>query len=177
MIAYGLAASGQATWYNPAWWFVNGYNKIFLRITLGASRLQEILADRFAALAYGIRNLTGGLTHLIRQAVEFNLQVDSEVKQAQDQQRGLHNLYILPAVPDTAVLDKKLSEIMARPFSPYDSHPAPQERLALIQQIKTNGFFDESQHPAWELIPNARQLQEDITREIEAKLYQRQILK
>ena len=66
---------------------------------------------------------------------------------------------------------------MARPSSPYDSHPAPQESLALIEQVKTSGFFDESQRTTWELILNAGQLQEDITREIEAKLRQREILK
>lgn len=66
---------------------------------------------------------------------------------------------------------------MARSSSPYDSHLAPQGRLALIKQVKTSGFFDERQRPAWELILNAGQLQEDITREIEAKLRQREILK
>jgi hypothetical protein len=76
-----------------------------------------------------------------------------------------------------AVLNKKLSEVMARPSSHYESHPSPQERLTLIEQIKTSGFFDESQRPAWDLIPNASQLQEDITIEIEAKLRQQEILK
>jgi Zn-dependent protease with chaperone function len=177
IIGLGLASTGQATWYNPAWWFVNGYSKIFLRITLGASRLQEILADRFAAMAYGIRNLTGGLNHLIRQAVEFDQQVGAEVKQAQAQQRGLNNLYALPPVQDTGLVNKKLAEIMARSSTPYDSHPAPQERLALIEQVKTSGFFDENQHPAWDLIPDAAMLQESITREIEANLRKRDILK
>jgi Zn-dependent protease with chaperone function len=139
--------------------------------------LQEILADRFAAMAYGIRNLTGGLNHLIRQAVEFDLQVAAEVEQARSQQRSLNNLYALPPVQDTGAIDKKITEIMARPSSPYDSHPVPQERMALIENIKTSGFFDESQHPAWELIPDASRLQETITREIEANLRQRDILK
>ncbi len=49
-MARNLAAAGLATWYNPAWWFVNLYNRIFLRITLGASRLQEILAGRLALI-------------------------------------------------------------------------------------------------------------------------------
>ena len=45
-MAYNLAVSGQARWYNPAWLFINGFHRGFLRITQGASRLQEILADR-----------------------------------------------------------------------------------------------------------------------------------
>jgi Zn-dependent protease with chaperone function len=177
MIAFGLAVSGQATWYNPAWWFVNGYNKIFLRITFGASRLQEILADRFAATAYGIHNLKNGLTHLIRQAVEFDLQVSSEINQAQAQQRGLNNLYALPPIQDRTAIDKKISEIMARPSSAYDSHPSPQERLSLIDLVPITNYFDENKRPAWELIPDSEQIQEKFTREIEAKLRQQDILK
>jgi len=49
-IAHNLASAGLTTWYNPAWWFVNIYNRIFLRITLGASPLQEMLADRLALI-------------------------------------------------------------------------------------------------------------------------------
>jgi Zn-dependent protease with chaperone function len=51
--AYGLATGGAAAWYNPAWLFVNGFHRVFLRISEGASRLQEVLADRWAAFAYG----------------------------------------------------------------------------------------------------------------------------
>ena len=31
--AYGLATGGVAKWYNPAWLFVNGFNRVFLRIS------------------------------------------------------------------------------------------------------------------------------------------------
>jgi hypothetical protein len=42
-----------ATNRNPAWWFATGFYRIFLRVSQGAARLQEILADRRAAEAYG----------------------------------------------------------------------------------------------------------------------------
>ncbi len=42
--------------YNPAWLFVAGYRRIFLRATRGARLWQEALADRSAALAYGSQN-------------------------------------------------------------------------------------------------------------------------
>jgi hypothetical protein len=51
------------------------YFRVFLRITLGASRLQEILADRYAALAYGAQNFIEGLRNVIRQSVQFDFQV------------------------------------------------------------------------------------------------------
>jgi Zn-dependent protease with chaperone function/Flp pilus assembly protein TadD len=162
-IARNLAHAGLATWYNPAWWFVNIYNRIFLRITLGASRLQEILADRFAALAYGAPNLAGGLEQLIRQDLTFAFQVDAEVKQAAEQQRGLHNMYTLPPVADTGAFEKALAENMSRPSSAYSSHPAPHDRLALIECIKTENPPAEDPRPAWDLIEHAGQFQEEAT--------------
>jgi len=62
--AVGLAERGVATWYNPAWLFLTGFNRVFLRISQGASRLQETLADRWAASAYGARYFEQGLRHL-----------------------------------------------------------------------------------------------------------------
>jgi Zn-dependent protease with chaperone function len=162
-IARNLASSGLATWYNPAWWFVNIYNRIFLRITLGASRLQEILADRFAALAYGTHNLAGGLEQLIRQDLTFAFQLDAEVKQAAEQRRGLHNLYTLPPVADAVALEKALAENMSRQSSAYTSHPAPHDRLALIECIKTEKSPDDDPRPAWDLIEHAGRLQEEAT--------------
>jgi Zn-dependent protease with chaperone function len=162
-IARNLSSSGLATWYNPAWWFVNIYNRIFLRITLGASRLQEILADRFAALAYGKHNLAGGLEQLIRQDLTFAFQVDAEVKQAAEQQRGLHNLYTLPPVPDASALEKAFAENMNRQSSAYAGHPAPHDRLALIECIKTENPPDDDPRPTWDLIEHAAQFQEEAT--------------
>jgi hypothetical protein len=39
-----------------------GEQLLFLRVTLGASCLQEILADRYAASVYGVRDFVDGLT-------------------------------------------------------------------------------------------------------------------
>jgi Zn-dependent protease with chaperone function len=169
-IARNLAYSGLATWYNPAWWFVNIYNRIFLRITLGASRLQEILADRAAALAYGAHNLSSGLEQLVRQNLTFAFQVDAEVKQAAAQQRSLQNLYALPPLEDTGPLDKALAEKMSRQSSAYDSHPAPHDRLALIARIKAEDTVNDDPRPAWDLIEHAGQFQQEATALLEKKL-------
>jgi len=175
-IARNLAHAGLATWYNPAWWFVNIYNRIFLRITLGASRLQEILADRFAALAYGAHNLAGGLEQLIRQNLTFAFQVDAEVKQAAAQHRSLHNLYALPPVEDANGLEKALAENMSRQSSAYDSHPAPHNRLALIERIKAEDTAQDDPRPAWDLIGHASQFQEEATTQLEKNLRRSNII-
>jgi Zn-dependent protease with chaperone function len=169
-MAVTLAANGIARWYNPVWWFITGYYRIFMRITLGASRLQEMLADRVAAMSYGTRALTSGLQTFIRTSLEFNLKVNAEVKEAKAVGRSLNNLYSLPNLLDPGPLEKKLAEVMAHPPSPYDSHPAPRQRLTLIERIPAGGYFDDGPRPAWDLIPNASQIQEEATSQIEAQI-------
>jgi len=165
-MAYHLAANGLANWYNPAWLFVNGFYRIFLRITLGASRLQEILADRYAAVAYGVRNFTDGLLRIVRQSLAFDVQLGLEVEQAVSQRRLLHNLYTLPAVESgeqREKLEKSLDEVLSRPTSPYASHPAVQERIRLLQPLASTYSAWGDQETVWSLLPNADALQKEMT--------------
>ena len=170
-MAHGLAASGQARWYNPAWLFVNGFYRIYLRITLGASRLQEILADRYAAAAYGAANLIAGLRHLIHQELVFDAGANSEIRASIDQERQLQNLYTLhPAggaeLPDD--LADKEAEILERPTSAYDSHPAPRDRIALLERLASAGSGDDLSEPVWDLFADPQALQDEMTGHVAA---------
>lgn len=163
----------QARIYNPAWLFVNGFYRIFLRITLGASRLQEILADRYAALAYGSQQLADGLRHLIRQSLAFNKQVAAEVRAARQAERELGNLYALPPIDQgeqQTELEAEVEQAMNRPTSAYDSHPAPKDRLALLAELqsRTSAFGDDA--PASDLLPNLVGLQTEMTMRVQRQL-------
>ena len=165
-MAYSLAATGQARWYNPAWLFVNGFYRIYLRITLGASRLQEILADRYAAAAYGAGNLIRGLQHMIRQELAFGAGVNSEIEESREQDRELRNLYTLPLVKGGALPEdvaKAEEEILSRPTSPYDSHPAPKDRFELLERLGARDQEDEDPEPVWDLLEDADALQAEMT--------------
>ena len=78
-----IAQGGGATFYNPAWHFVRGFHALFLRITLGASRLREIMADEFAAVVYGGQAFADGLTHIVRRSLEFDRNLDVLASRAQ----------------------------------------------------------------------------------------------
>jgi Zn-dependent protease with chaperone function len=165
-MAHGLAASGQARWYNPAWLFVNGFYRIYLRITLGASRLQEILADRYAAAAYGAANLISGLQHMIHQDLVFDAEANSEIRASIDQGRQLRNLYTLHTAGEaelpTDLIDKE-TKILERPTSAYDSHPAPRDRIALLERLASAGSGDEVSEPVWDLFADPQALQDEMT--------------
>ncbi|NJD58669.1 MAG: hypothetical protein FIA98_04635 [Anaerolineae bacterium] len=167
-MAYQLIRSGSAKFYNPVWLFILGYQRIFLRVTLGASRLQEVLADRYAAAAYGSANFIEGLKTYIRQSIAFPLLADSELKAAFEANRLIANLYDLPMRADLEeALDLKYEEAMTRMTSKYDSHPAPQERIRLVENLHIpDPPVDENISQALGLFRNPEQLQEEMTAEI-----------
>ena len=50
--AYAMAEARQAVWWNIGFQFLRLYHFVFRRISHGATRLQEVLADRAAARLY-----------------------------------------------------------------------------------------------------------------------------
>jgi Zn-dependent protease with chaperone function len=167
-VAFRLVQNKAANIFNPVWLFVMGYQRIFLHVTLGASRLQEVLADRYAALAYGSLNCIEGLKSITRQVISFQLHANYEIRKSIELNRPINNLYALPIQENLHVeLEKRLEEIMKRPTSPYDSHPAPQERIALIERLHIPDYpMQDNPLPALQLVPNHENLQCEMTAEI-----------
>ena len=176
-LAYGLATTGQARWYNPAWLFINGFYRLFLRITHGASRLQEILADRYAALAYGTRNMVAGLTHVIRISTVFDIKVNKEVKGSLAERRQLNNVYTLPDLTGEGVegkIEELVQKSIQRETSTYDTHPSPAVRFQMIEKLHPDYMpGPDDERPVIDLIPNAAGLQAEMTGQIQKNLEMR----
>ena len=167
-MAQRLFRSGAARIYNPVWLFVLGYQRIFLRITLGASRLQEILADRYAAIAYGSQNFIEGLQSIVRQGIAFPLQADYEIRRSFDLKQPIYNLYDLPPQEKLqGELEKQVEEAMSRATSQYDSHPAPKERIELIERLRVPySPIQDNRLSALRLFPNPEELQRELTAQV-----------
>ncbi|MGD8403686.1 MAG: M48 family metalloprotease [Anaerolineales bacterium] len=167
-IAQGLIQARATQIYNPVWLFLMGYQRIFLRVSLGASRLQEVLADRYAALAYGGQNFIEGLRSVIRQGIAFPLRADIQIRAYLDAKQPLsniNNIYGLP-MQDKMIsdLNQKFDEAMKRATSEYDSHPAPKERIELVERLRIPySAFEDNPGPALELFPNPERLQNEMT--------------
>jgi hypothetical protein len=78
--AIALACSRQAVPWNVAFQFLRFYHFLFRRISHGATRLQEVLADRAAAGLYGAQAFEEGLRHVVRRQVEFRNVALNEVR-------------------------------------------------------------------------------------------------
>jgi Zn-dependent protease with chaperone function len=159
-----LAQSGQATWWNPAWWFAKGFYLLFLRISQGASRLQEILADRHAALAYGGEAFALGLRHVIERDVHFDDHAQVEVKRAIQSNTAIANLFRAGQPSNDAT--SKIDELLNREPSPYDSHPAPRDRIRWVQGIapaESAAAESPAGETVWDLFANRPWIEREMT--------------
>jgi len=164
-LALGLVRTGSHQFYNPVWWFVLAYQRIFLRVSQGASRLQEVLADRFAVMAYGRENFIEGLKNIVRRTLAFQMQANYEINKMLETHQPIHNIYQIPMQNDLqGELQEKLDKELNRKTSPYDSHPSTMERIALVDRMRVPYVLDQgNSSPVAALFPNFEELQQDLT--------------
>jgi Zn-dependent protease with chaperone function len=169
-MAQSLGQSGTAAWYNPAWIFLNVFYRVFLRISQGASRLQELLADRWAAFTYGSKAFEEGLRHVIEQSVRFDARAGAALQDMAA--RGVSNLYQhQPERPvEESEIEKAVREALNRPASPYDSHPSPTERSRWVRALAARGTLQSADDvsDAWSLFGDRAAIEESMTRHVHA---------
>ena len=167
-MARHLAEGGAAAWYNPAWLFVNGFHRVFLRISQGASRLQEVLADRWAAFTYGGQAFERGLRHVIERSVHFSAFATAALNEVIQKQQPLPNLYAYsPSLLDTASIDYQVEEAFKAEPSPYDSHPCPADRIRWVQAIGSGQAASaDDEADAWSLFQDRNEIERRLTREV-----------
>jgi Zn-dependent protease with chaperone function/tetratricopeptide (TPR) repeat protein len=168
-----LAESGAAAWYNPAWLFVTGFYRVFLRISQGASRLQEVLADRWAAFAYGAKAFERGLLHVIERGVRFSAHADATLGEVVEGRRALANLYSYQpsATPDPEEIQAAIKRAIHREPSPYDSHPSPVKRFLWTRLVPSPGQTSpQDEEEVWTLFRDREALERRLTEAVRLNL-------
>ena len=178
-MALHLGRGRAASALNPAWWFVRGFHAVFLRISQGASRLQEVLADRAAAFAYGSEAFARGLTHVVQRSVRFDAHNQATLGEVVPAKTPVANLYafVPKASVDPKTVEEAAGEAMARPASPYDSHPRPVDRIAWVTKIAAAGPPQDERDAseAWSLLTGREALEKKMTDEVRTRLAMRGI--
>jgi Zn-dependent protease with chaperone function len=166
--AHAMALSGQAVWWNIAFHFLRIFHFIFRRISHGATRLQEVLADRVAASKYGSKAFEQGLTHVVRKAVEFKYLATREIQESANARRALQNLYELQPTenPD---LDEEIKQVLGRKTSEDDTHPSPTDRFRFTSRIVTADEQPVS-GKVWDLFKDKAALTSEMTSMIQYEL-------
>jgi tetratricopeptide (TPR) repeat protein len=165
---FAMRQAGQATYINVAFHFLRIYNLIFRRISHGATRLQEILADRVAAQIYGGPAFEGGLTHVIRRSLEFEAAANQEIKQSLESRRPLQNLYELNAPQGTALSDE-IDKALNRPTSEDDTHPSPQDRFRFVARLREPAVPSRPGE-VWELFKDPESVRREMVELIEKQV-------
>ena len=165
-MAGGLAGSGAANWLNPAWLFLLAFGSLFQRISQGASRLQEVMADRWAVAVYGSQAFIDGLRHVIERSVRFDAQVGATLTDFAGRQDDIPDLYAYrPAQPPPeSDIQEAVALALAAPASPYDSHPSPAQRFDWATRLGGPGSAVEgSSEDAWVLFANRPAIEAAMT--------------
>lgn len=166
--AEAMAAGGQAVPWNVAFQFLRLYHLIFRRISRGATRLQEVMADRVAVRHYGAEAFEQGLRHVARRQVEFEDVAYWEITSAARAHRVIQNIYELDPSDESRV-EEKIRETINRQTSPDDTHPSPAERFRLAARILS------TPQPAapgmvWDLFVDRKRLTNEMSSMIEEQL-------
>lgn len=176
-MAHGLVEGDVATWYNPGWLFLNAYYRVFLRVSQGASRLQEAMADRWSATAYGAELFEQGLRHVVERSVRFQAHVDATVKDVVDNMRPLSNLYRHqpPASAAEGDIRAAVEAAMNAQPSPYDSHPSPSQRLEWVHAVtgQPTIVMSDADEDAWLLLGDRAALEQSMTELVNAAIDKR----
>lgn len=166
--AHAMIASDQASWWNIAFQFLRIYHFIFRRISHGATRLQEVLADRVAALKYGPLAFEEGLTHVVQKSVEFHHLAAKEIDASVEARRALQNLYEL-RLDQNSNLQQEIEESLNRETSEDDTHPSPNDRFRLTRRIAGANELPAT-GMVWDLFKNREALTNEMTSLIQSEV-------
>jgi len=163
--AYAMAVAGQAVWWNIGFQFLRLYHFLFRRISHGATRLQEVLADRVSAQTFGAQAFEEGLRHVIRRQIEFSFLADREIRESLESGRALRNIYVLPVLPQKSLEDAFDNEVNGQ-TSEDDTHPSPVDRFRLLGRVVCKNQAAPS-GPMWDLFANREAITKEMSSEIE----------
>jgi hypothetical protein len=170
--AIAIAIRGMAVWYNVGFQFLRLYQFLFRRISHGASRLQEVMADFEAVTHYGAAAFEEGLRHAIFRGVKFDAvanRIDSD--ESLKTFVGLRSLYepIPPQPEDEKSIAVEMEKAVSEPTSEDDTHPSPSDRFALARRIQSASQLEEDGW-VWDLFADREGLMQEMVKLVGSRL-------
>jgi len=171
-LAEAMGNAGTATVYNVGFQFLRIYHFLLRRITHGATRLQEVLADRVAVYQYGAAAFQEGLTHVVRRDIEFSHLADNEINSSYSARRALQNLYELKVENETVKgqLDVQFDETINRATTEDDTHPSPADRFKYAGRITSRDGMPRVDGQVWDLFNDRDALISEMNAVIEQRI-------
>jgi Zn-dependent protease with chaperone function len=168
----GMARSRLPNVLNPAWWFVRAFTHLYLVVSTGASRLQEILADRWAIRAYGSAAFAAGARHVVTREVEFAQDLAQTINDVVENKWSLPNLYAYDPGRDRSSAAAAVTKKLDREPGRFDSHPSWRQRIQSAEQVALPGeaACPDGDAPVWSLFPEPERIERTMTAIIRARI-------
>ena len=128
---------GVVRWWDISIWYMRVFLRMFFKLDLGASRLQEVLADRVAVQHFGASALVGGLQHVIRRGIEFDFMVGEAVHQGTSGQTMSVAFYAPRKSIDShnrIKIENQFRDLLQIDTTEADTHPSPKDRFAAARR-------------------------------------------
>lgn len=157
-----LIAQRENSNTNIVWLFLRIFYPLFIRVTLGASQMQEVVADRNAAAKYGAQSAADGLLKLTRRAIRFDIIMQSEVNKALQNKDTIPNLYEVEATEEIEeAIDNATNQML---LAPSGTHPPTIIRLAFFKKFGERNIYlaEKEEELASVLVPNLPDLQAEM---------------
>src|SRR6266404_2670033 len=170
--ALNIVRAKQNTIWNLGFHFLRIYHRIFAKISQGAGRLQEVLADRLSAYHYGPLAFEDGLRHVIRRKVEFGQLASAEINSALESKRTLSNLYELPEPDDQKQkksIERAYEDEVTRLTGVYDSHPSPIDRFRLVNMVVSKSV-EPASGMVWDLFADRQAIMVEMSKVVESRM-------
>jgi hypothetical protein len=170
--AIAILARGLAVWYNIAFQFLRLYHFLFRRISHGASRLQEVMADIGAITHYGAMAFEEGLRHAISRDFKFEAAaslIDSD--KSLQTLSGLRSLYEPAAqqLEEQKSIAEQMEKSMRQPTSEDDTHPSPADRFELARRVQSAPQI-EPEGWVWDLFVDREGLTQEMIKLVGSRL-------
>jgi hypothetical protein len=142
-------------------WFLKKMWWVHSRVTMGAQRIQETLADRVAAQHFGAAAFERGLTHVYRRELEFHHCASAAIASRTGRHSRLRSIYDQSLIPDghRLMLERDLAADLSKATTIFDSHPCAHDRFrevalttAVGRQLDGSAFdlFADASSLLWE---------------------------
>lgn len=162
-----IAERGKIRWWDTTIKFLRIYYVMFHRMTYGASRLQEVMADRVAVHSYGSKAFKRGLEHVLRRDLETRIDLEQRVETAMLGEDPFQDVQFAGRYSPLQheALSSAYSEIVERTSSEHDTHPSPAERFSMAEQLHEQGSDDYRDRMVWDAFPDSDQVKADMEKE------------
>ncbi|MFN7730588.1 MAG: DUF1559 domain-containing protein [Pirellula sp.] len=166
--AQSIESRGKVRFWHISVQFLRLYHRLFSKLSFGANRLQEILADRVAIQTYGPEAFCQGLQHVIRRGVEFDVILNDAFQtkyQDADARISFFRMGGDLEIDARDAVHSGMQSILESVSTELDTHPSPKERIAFAKRFANpSEGMDSAQ--VWDLIPQRENYQTGCAKEI-----------